>query len=250
MSAVSFTPALQEAAIVDQPPSPPVRRLRQPSWLDLRLVVGVLLVLVSVVAGARVVASADRSVQVWAVAHDAAAGTTLTSADIKPARVRLFESASHYLLTSQQLAGRTLSRDVHAGELLPRSAVGQPATGALVSIPLQPQNAPAVARGDAVDVWSSAKGCPPVRLLAAAPVHEVRATGGGALSVSSGGLSVIVRIPTDQVRQVVAALGAEATVRLVVLDGVIGDHAAPPESSSRCSLTPRSQAAGSGAGGG
>jgi len=38
---------------VTEPPAPTVARLHPPSWLDLRLVIGVLMVLVAVLVGAR-----------------------------------------------------------------------------------------------------------------------------------------------------------------------------------------------------
>src|SRR3954469_23985996 len=61
--------------------SPPARRVNRPRWFDLRLLTGVLLVLVSVIIGARVVAASDSSEPVWAAAHDLAAGTQLTATD-------------------------------------------------------------------------------------------------------------------------------------------------------------------------
>jgi hypothetical protein len=182
-------------------------------------VVGVLLVLTSVVLVTRIVAAADRSVQVWALARDVSAGTTLLDADLRPARVRLFASAPAYLQVSRSPAGRMVSRSLHAGELLPAAALDVRPPGVIVSIPVKPENAPAVARGQLVDVWSTTKGCPPVRVLGGVAVQEVRASGGGALSVSVGSLQVIVRVGADQAERVVAALGTEATIRLVVLDG-------------------------------
>ena len=70
------------------PPSPPARRLRPRSWFDPRLILGVLLVLGSVVTGSAVISAADRSVRVWALTRDVAAGTVLTGDDVRPARVR------------------------------------------------------------------------------------------------------------------------------------------------------------------
>src|SRR3712207_7134950 len=61
-------PVTPSGAAVASGPSP--RRVRPPRWLDLRLVLGVLLVLGSVLLGARVVGAADATVPVWAVAGD------------------------------------------------------------------------------------------------------------------------------------------------------------------------------------
>ncbi len=62
--------------------SPVSRRVRTPSWLDLRLVAGVVLVLVCVLIGVRVVSSADRTSRFWAASHDLSAGVVLAASDL------------------------------------------------------------------------------------------------------------------------------------------------------------------------
>ncbi len=213
--------------VAEQAASPQARRLNHPSWLDLRLVTGVLLVLVSVLLGAKVIATADRSVRVWALARDLSAGTTLSTADLQPARVRLFDSAEEYLRVSQSPAGRTVTRALRAGELLPRSVVAPTPSGAIVNIPVQPGNAPGLARGTLIDVWSTIKGCAPVQVLSRVPVQDVRTGGGGALAVGPASVQVIVRIAPEDARRVVAALGVESTIRLVVLYGDVPPTATP-----------------------
>jgi SAF domain len=235
------------------PPSPPAARLRGPSWLNVRLVVGMLLVTVSVLIGARIVASADRSVRVWALSRDVSAGTLLADADVRPARVRLFDSAPAYLQVSRSPAGRMVTRALRAGELLPAAALDTPPPAAIVSIPVSPDNASGVARGQLVDVWSNAKGCAPVQVLAGVAVQDVRASG-GALSVTTGALQVIVRVDARDARRLVMALATDGTVRLVVLDGApsrrstpIGapDVCAPAGGVSRPTYGPTSAGAGS-----
>src|SRR3954468_16062952 len=77
----------------DALPGPTPRRVRPPRWLDLRLVLGVLLVLGSVLLGARVVSAADATVPVWAATGDLAPGTELTADDLVPVDVRLDDAA-------------------------------------------------------------------------------------------------------------------------------------------------------------
>jgi hypothetical protein len=214
--------------------SPPARRLHHPSWLDLRLIAGILLVLVSVLVGAKVVASADRSVQVWALARDVAAGTTLAADDLRPARVRLFDNGEAYLRVVQSPAGRTVTRDMHAGELLPRLAVVPTRPGAIVNIPVEAGNAPGLARGALIDVWSTVEGCVPVQVLSRVVVQDVHSGAGGALSVNPTSVQVIVRVAPEQARRVVAALGTKGTIRLVVLEGVLPSAPAPTASVERC----------------
>jgi SAF domain len=220
--------------VAPQPASPPARRLHHPSWLDLRLIVGILLVLISVLVGAKVMANADRSVQVWALARDVAAGTTLVADDLRPARVRLFDNGAAYLQAVQSPTGRTVTRDMRAGELLPRLAVGATEPAAIVSIPVQAGNAPALARGALIDVWSTVKGCVPVQVLSRVVVQDVRSGAGGALSVNPASIQVIVRVTPEQARRVVAALGTESTIRLVVLEGDLPPAPVPTASVETC----------------
>ena len=129
------------------PVPPPARRLGAPTWLDARLVLGVLLVLVSVVAGARVVGTADRSSSVWVATRDLAAGAVLTEGDLEPGRVRLFGDASRYVgVTGPGPVGYVLTRGVGARELLPAAGLARPEealrTRRDVAVPVQPGHLP------------------------------------------------------------------------------------------------------------
>jgi hypothetical protein len=109
---------------------------REPEWLDTRLVLGVLLVLVSVVVGARVLSAADRSQLVWTTRRDLAPGTELTADDVVAARVRLFDNAERYLSAEQpRPVGYLLDRALGADELLPRD--GAERAGQRARLPLR-----------------------------------------------------------------------------------------------------------------
>src|SRR4051794_1798143 len=123
MSAATVAPAAGRTEATPGGPAP--RRVRPPRWLDLRLVLGVLLVLGSVLLGARVVTAADATVPVWSAAGDLAAGTVLAEHDLVAVSVRLDDVAGQYLATSTRPAGRVLARAVRAGGLGPRSALGE-----------------------------------------------------------------------------------------------------------------------------
>ncbi|HKE50865.1 MAG TPA: flagellar biosynthesis protein FlgA, partial [Actinomycetes bacterium] len=69
--------------------SPPASRLRQPRWLNVRLLVGVSLVLISIVLGTRVVAAATDSDLVWQARAELAVGTPVGDADLRAIEVRL-----------------------------------------------------------------------------------------------------------------------------------------------------------------
>ncbi|GAA1686450.1 SAF domain-containing protein [Fodinicola feengrottensis] len=193
------------------PDSPPATRLRRPSWLDLRLVGGVLLVLVAVLVGGRVLASADQAVQVWAVQADLAAGTTLGAGDLRTVRVQLYDSAASYLAVAASPVGRTLLRALSAGDLLPRSALGETPAGSLVSIPVSPQHVPGSLRaGQRIDVYATAKPAAgavakTARVLAGVTVQQVRVPDAGVLS-STAQVAVVVRIDDSAAMSLVAAM--------------------------------------------
>src|SRR3954452_7567982 len=186
MSATTVAPATGRT---DAPPGGPVpRRVRPPRWLDLRLVLGVLLVLGSVLVGARVVTAADATVPVWSAAGDLAAGTVLAEEDLVAVSVRLDDVAGQYLATSTRPAGRVLGRAVQAGELVPRSSLEE-ATGLVqLALPVQAGYVPpSLARGQIVDVYAVADPAVgavaqtggPVDLVVSAPPAAAVASGGG-----------------------------------------------------------------------
>jgi hypothetical protein len=207
--AETLRPPAAEAAD-GPPPSPRAARLRRPSWLDLRLVIGLLLVLVSVVLGARVVAAADRTTPVWAVRSDLAAGTTLGSGDLVVVRMRVSTGADRYLSAARSPAGLALTRDVGAGEVLPAAAVRPGAGGSMVSIPVSPQHVPTSIRvGQLIDVYATAKApdgsVRTDRVLTGVPVQEVRFPPRGVLS-STAEVALVVRVPPEAAVALVRAL--------------------------------------------
>jgi hypothetical protein len=198
---------------VTEPVSPPARRLGQPSWFDPRLVLGVLFILVSVLLGARLVAVAQRSVTVWALARNVAAGNELAAADLRPVKVRLFGHARYYVSSDSAVAGESVNRDLAGGDLLPRSALAPEPDGQLVTVTVSGGSVPpGLARGAHADVYATPRavgGAPPgtsTRILAAAPVEAVRRPAGGLIGSTAGTVTVVVRVPAGSVQRLVTAL--------------------------------------------
>ncbi len=122
--------------------------------------VGLLIVAVSVVAGARLLAAADDTVAVWAVAADAGPGAALTESDLVVHRVRFAEPddlAGYYRVDDTLPGELRLVRGVGAGELLPRGAVGatdQPSDTVELPVAVESDQVPrAVHSGSVVDVY-------------------------------------------------------------------------------------------------
>ncbi|HEY3529595.1 MAG TPA: SAF domain-containing protein [Nocardioides sp.] len=159
--------------------TPAAKRASAPGWRDPRLWLGLVIVAASVLVGALVVGTSDDTVPVWAAADPLGAGQVLTGDDLAVRRVRFDDSdaASLYFRADEQLpADLRLSRDVGAGELLPRAAVGPASEHDLRQVPVSvdPGQVPtAVEVGDTVDVYlrpSSRTGCQESEICDGRPV--------------------------------------------------------------------------------
>ncbi|HEY9413003.1 MAG TPA: hypothetical protein VIP77_25740 [Jiangellaceae bacterium] len=198
--------------------SPPSRRLRRARWRSPQLIIGVLVVAVSVVVGARVVAAADDTVPVLVAASDIGPGQPLTT-DMVESRDVLIDGGYDLYFTGDIGEGLVVIQPLRAGELVPRSAVvpaGQLSTGPdamrNVTIPVPAAEVPAgLSAGDAVDVWlTPIEGAEPHRarqLATALPVTSVSDT--GALGVDGSVRSVTIALtapPVDADEDPAAAL--------------------------------------------
>ena len=249
MRTVPTAPAAAAPGAAAPVPGSAPRRVRPPRWLDLRLVLGVLLVLGSVLLGARVVATADATVPVWSAAGDLAAGTVLTAGDLVAVDVRLDDVAGAYLATSTRPEGRTLARAVRDGELLPRTALEEPAALVQLALPVQAGFVPpGLDRGQVVDVYAVADpaagaigagdgSVTPV--VAAAPVQAISGRTEGVLSTATTTVQVVVSVPADRASAVLGAIGGRPLVVVVhgSVDAVAGGTP-PATPSARPSGTP------------
>jgi hypothetical protein len=202
----------------------PAVRLKAPSWRDGRLIVGILIVLSSVILGARVVAAAGRTVPVFAAVTDLPSGRQLTREDLRVVSVHLGTGVAPYLTARREVPpGSVLTRAVGAGELLPSGVVGPASaiTRRPLAIPVQAPGPDGLRPGAGVDVWSSAKEtgtgapgyAPPVRIAQGAEVYA--ATKGGDSLGSAGASSVQVLLDEGQLRSVLDAVANGAKIVLV-----------------------------------
>jgi hypothetical protein len=213
------------------PAGPVPRRIRPPGWLDLRLLLGVLLVLGSVLLGARVVGAADATVPVWAAAGDLAVGTQLGEDDLVAVDVRLDDAADAYLSTGTRPVGRTLGRAVRAGELIPGSVLAEAADLVQVALPVQAGFVPpGLRRGGLVDVYAVADpvagatavtGGSVTPVVTRAPVQALSGRTDGVLSTPTTTVQVVVSVAEEEAAQVLAAIGGRRLV-VVVHESVEG----------------------------
>jgi hypothetical protein len=195
--------------------SPPARRTSRPRWLDLRLVSGVLLVLISVIVGARVVDRSDASEPVWVATHDLAAGTQLTAADVSRGRVHLYGGHGTYVSAKGAAPiGYVLARPLGKGELLPVTAVvppGQVPAFRLVTVQVAPLHIPLhLGAGDRVDVYVTPRvtggAAEPARRVYAAAVVQAVTTGSHGLTVGSADSAVVLQVPPAAVPTLLAGI--------------------------------------------
>ena len=138
---------------------PAARRSSPPGWRDPRLWIGLAIVAASMVVGSLVLGTSDETVPVWAAADTLGAGHVLAPDDLAVRRVRFDDDSamSLYFRADEQLpADLRLSREVAAGELLPRAAASRSHGGDLREVPISvaPDQVPAaVGAGDVVDVY-------------------------------------------------------------------------------------------------
>jgi hypothetical protein len=203
------------------PASPEPRRLAAPSWLDLRLVLGVLLVLAAVVLGAKVVSGARETYPTVAARRDLEAGTVLTAADLRLARVQLpGHGRGVYLARLKDVVGKQLTRPVSAGELLPSAAVGRVRALTTMTVPLAAGAAPQLRKGERIELWVSTTGCSSLVLLRDEVVQAVHAAGSGSFEAGTGGQDVVISVAPILAERVITALALDgAKVRAGVLIG-------------------------------
>lgn len=161
-----------------RPLSPAAVRTTRTRWRDPRLVVGLAVIAVCALLGARALASADDTVSVWTARSALEPGQRIEAADLEREEVRFVEQddADRYLSGTAELpAGTTVDRAVGAGELLPRSALRNGASDPVTEVPLSMavEAVPATVEvGSTVDVWVN----PPSPTVAAGSAAATRAT--------------------------------------------------------------------------
>lgn len=144
--------------------------------------VGIALVAVCGLLGARLLGAADDTVAVWAARSPLTTGQPVTAADLVRREVRFGDQADadRYLPADVSLpAGATLGRPVGRGELVPRAAVGAAQGGLLTEVPLSvsTEAVPSTVRvGTVVDVWVTPDAAAPASGAPTEGPHAPRST--------------------------------------------------------------------------
>lgn len=203
-------------------PMPVAGRLARPRWLDARLISGVMLILLSVVVGAKLFAEVDERVQVWALTRDLGANATLSEGDLVARAVRLDETARRYVSAEENLNGLILNRAVGRNELIPVAALADRSTvdQRRVAIEVDRFSAAGLNRGSVVDLYavpeakSAEAPAHPDLVLTAVTVAEDVKSGNGSLGSGGSKTGVTLLVPSAKVPTVIQAM-AHSTVYLV-----------------------------------
>ena len=211
---------------------------------DLRLVLGVLLVVGSVVGVYGIVAAADRRVTVYAAAAALTPGERIDAGDLVQRSVALDGADRLYLAVGRiPSGGLVVTQPVAKGELLPTSSVGSTSGVRSTSLVLQVATrvSGAVVPGATIDIWAAADpdavgggtssgtsdtpstgagaatsvdASAPTVIVPGATVVKVLDDSGG-FSVASSGSSVEVLVPRSRVARLLQAIAQKASLAVV-----------------------------------
>ena len=212
-----------------QLPEPTAKRLQRPSWRDARLLVGVVLVLLGTVLGARLIAAADDTMPMYAASTAIRPGDHLTTDNLRRVDVQLGDESARYLTATSAVPDDSYAlRDIPEGELVPASAVGSRSTvrssrSPSRSTPTRPvasRPAPWSTSGSARATSSRPRSATSTRrspFSGSASRRSTRTPDGSAPRPST--MAVQLRVPRDKVAEVIAAVDKQSRFTLVPVPG-------------------------------
>jgi hypothetical protein len=208
---------------------PAAKRLQRPSWRNTRLLVGLVLILLGTALGAKVVASADDTVPMYAALAGIRPGDHLGAENLRRVDVQLGDEAARYLSARAAVPEDSYAlREVPEGELIPASAVaGRSAvTVQAVTVEVDANSARTLPQNAVVDVWVSPRdpqstqeryldATLALQRVSVSPVTQ----DSGRFGASSSTMAVQLRVPRDKVAEVIGAVDKQARFTLVPVPG-------------------------------
>ena len=212
-----------------QLPEPTAKRLQRPSWRDARLLVGLVLVLLGTALGARIIATSDDTVPMYAASTVIRPGDHLTSDNVRRVDVQLGDETSRYLSARSAVPDDSYAlRDIPEGELVPVSAVGTGSTVTVqaVTVEVDANSARGLPANAVVDVWVSSRDTQSTQeryleatlaleRVSVSPVSQDTSRFGAAAS----SMAVQLRVPRNKVAEIIAAVDRQSRFTLVPVPG-------------------------------
>lgn len=126
-------------------------------WSDARFLLGIVLIIVSIAGVWLVVSAARQTVPVFAAARTIVPGEEVSAGDLRVVEVALGQVGEAYTTPGTWDGGVVATRTIEAGELVPRSAIGDAARAAVTTIALRSAGdvPAAVDAGTVVEVWAA-----------------------------------------------------------------------------------------------
>ena len=189
--------------------------------LNLRLVLGVVLILAAVLGVVSVVLNANRTVTVYAAPTPLAAGTAVSINSLARVDVHVGTPTNLYLTPSNGDGEIVITRPIGAGEFIPMSALGEPDAGiASVVVPLTGSIPASVGVGTDVAVWvarpGEKSGTYAASQVLVESAHVVRVVEDERM-IGKGGVQLELRIPISQVSAVLDAIANGSQLQVVPL---------------------------------
>lgn len=201
----------------------PARPRPRAFWSDLRFLLGIGLIVVSVAGVWFVVAAARQTVPVFAASRTIVPGEAVTSDDLQVVEVALGRIEDAYASPTSFEPGSVAMRTITAGELVPESAIGAAEQARTTTVVVTSATAiPAVVgRGATVEVWAAPqleRGVfdTPRILVAAATVASVD---DDESVMGSAGTAVELVIERADVASTLAAVAAGSSMSIVPTAG-------------------------------
>lgn len=195
-------------------------RPRRAFWGDVRFLIGIALVALSIAGVWLVVSSAGRTTPVLQANRTIVQGETLVSADFQVVEVSLGAASSDYLAPQDLEPGQIAARTLTEGELVPAAAAAEADSGRTTTIVIQSSTGiPAgVGPGTIVELWHApllpdgrSHDAPRI-LVADAAVSSVIESEG---MLATEGTGVEVVIDRSDVADVLAAVTGGSALSLV-----------------------------------
>lgn len=195
-------------------------RPRRAFWGDVRFLIGIALIALSISGVWLIVSSSDHTAPVLQATRTITQGEALVSSDFQVVEVGLGALADDYLAPQDLKAGRVAARTVAEGELIPLSAIGDAADSRTTTIVVEsgtpvPEE---VAAGAVVELWQAPPRDDgrtfdaPRILVADVIVRDVRESDG---MLAESGVVVEVVIDRADVADVLAAVTGGSALSVV-----------------------------------
>lgn len=195
--------------------------------IDLRLAVGVVLVLASTAGAYMYLSTANTTIDVYAMKATSVAGDGIDEADLRVVSVNLASMTDSYVRVGQLDSGSVLTRTVGIGEFLPVSAVSTVAAVNQARLVVTVSDGLAVdtPAGTIVDLWATTtdpySSQPSTSTIVVAGSTYVRTMEADAYA-TDGTQRIEVLVPRSSLRALLAAQGDGSTLIAIPATGQAG----------------------------